>query len=213
MKILILFLICSCFSKLYSQDSVYVKPSNIIKLAVASPVMYLVYPQYGMKYFGVGYEKYRNAKTSYNFYLDYFYIKDGSYNNTGIYSPAIEKNNYGSKNILSFRTLYKWYPIHKLRYFKGLYLAGGVNFALRIINLENHSNIESNYRFNLYSGLGWGLGYKVQVVPKLSVEMSYHRANNAIDMVRDSYLFNQYPIGIEIWEIALGYTISKKQVR
>ena len=200
---------------LLAQDSSSkARPASIVKLSVGNPIMYLLYPRFEMKYAGVGYEWFRNKKTSFNGYLDYFYIPDGSYNNPAGYyyntNYYWQLDNYGRKNIVSLRTLYKWYPLHKIKYARGLYIAGGINGAINY-TYKKGDDIWGDYRkLDIYAGLGWGIGYRIEVKKKLSFEVYYHGARNGIALGGLFSPTSYEPIGIDLWDFSIGYVLSKK---
>ena len=195
---------------LWAQDSTNkVMPASIVKLNIGNSLMYLIYPRFDMKYAGIGYEWFRNAKTSLNGYLDYYYIEDGSYNNTQAYNADWQLDNFGTKNILSLRTLYKWYPLHKVKFARGLYLGGGVNCAIKNMYKE-FDDQEIYHKVDFYAGLGWGLGYRIEIKKRISLEIFYHKANNGISLKRLLTQREYYPIGIDLLDFSIGYVIFKK---
>jgi hypothetical protein len=174
---------------------------------MATTFLFLTQPSYGMGYVGLGYEKGLKATTSANLCADYFFIHEGSANNSGIYNPRFFPSTNGNKHIYSIRGLYKYYPLGKRKLFTGLYMAGGVNFATRYSSYPDFSTLE------LYSGLGLGLGYRMDLFKYISLEISYQRANNAIDIFRKFDKGNENPIGIELLELSIGYIFQNKKQR
>jgi hypothetical protein len=196
-----------------AQDSTKkVRPTHILKLSVGNPMMYLLYPRFGIKYVCVGYERFRKNKHSFNYYLDYYAIQDGSYNSPGMDFFSWNLDNYGAKNIVSFRTLYKWYPLHKIKFVKGFYIAGGINGALKYTHkkiVEDYGEFE--YRqLDLYVGLGLGIGYRIEFFQKLSLEVFYHTARNGVSWYTPIIVDDYNPIGIDLLDFSIGYVLSPK---
>lgn len=211
-KLLLIITVALALSQpLLAQDSTSkVRPASIVKLSIGNPIMYLLYPRFGMKYIGVGYEWFRNSKTSFNGYLDYYHIQDGSFNNPASYNYHWQLDNSGTKNMVSLRTLYKWYPLHKIKYARGLYVAGGVNAVLRHTNYTRDATWGSFSTIDLYAGLGYGIGYRIEVRKKLSLEVFYHKASNGVAL-QSLLLKDRYdPIGIDLLDFSIGYVLSKK---
>lgn len=192
-----------------AQDSTKkARPTHIVKLSVGNPMMYLLYPRYDMKYFCIGYERTRNKKHSFNYYLDYYAIQDGSFNSPGMDFFTWNLDNIGTKNILSLRTLYKWYPFHKIKFVKGFYVAGGMNGAVK---LTYRRYVDGDYiLLDTYVGLGWGIGYRIEVKKKLSFEFFYHSARNGVSLSPLFYAYDYSPIGIDLLDFSIGYVLSKK---
>ncbi len=186
------------------------RPASIVKLSVGNPIMYLLYPRFEMKYAGIGYEWFRNKKTSFNGYLDYFYIPDGSYNSPAGYYYGWQLDNYGRKNIVSLRTLYKWYPLHKIKYARGLYIAGGINGAIKYTYKKGDDIWGDSHKLDIYAGLGWGMGYRIEVKKKLSLEIYYHAARNGIALESLISPLSYEPIRIDLIDFSIGYVLSKK---
>lgn len=185
--------------KSFSHDTLTVKKSRIIKVAVLRPLLLANTPKVGVYYAGASFEKYRNHKTSFNFYLDYFFIEKGSFNNTGFYRPTLQ-DWPDEKHIISLRFLYKRYLFNNSKYFKGFYLAAGLNVAERIINYSDWVYLEP-----FHFGYGIGLGYQVIINKRISLEFLHHKAFNGMFLF-PSKLDEPSPIGVILSDITIGYT-------
>ena len=210
-KILFIIIAFAWLQELFAQDSISTaRPSSIVKLSIGNPIMYFMYPRYGMNYAGIGYEWFRNKKTSFNGYVDYYYIEDGSYNNSESHNDNWQLDNFGTKNIVSLRILYKWYPLHKIKYARGLYVAGGINAAMRYTYKKINDYWGDYSKLDFYAGLGWGVGYRIEVKKRFSFEIFYHRASNGVSLGGLTSLSEYNPIGIDLLDLSIGYVLSKK---
>ena len=99
-----------------AQDTVSFYKPKLVKIGILHSLLLSTEPSLGIKYAGIAYEKYRNKKTSFNLFVDYFHVKENKFTTTGFYEPSLS-DPLIPKHILSLRFLYKRYLFQKIKIF------------------------------------------------------------------------------------------------